>query len=188
MPFLAPWFPATHVAGAGACIGLAVFQGIQVPSAGLISLVWLGIGGLLYLIFFAQRASVVDATSTAMDPQLHLLRGRNPLVLAPIVNPANAEFMISLATAMAPPEIGRVLLLSVVKPRKDWHPCHPMPQIENIQMILKKALSASVSGGLAPQTLITLNSDPWQEIIRVARIHRCESLLMGLSNLELIRK
>jgi nucleotide-binding universal stress UspA family protein len=126
----------------------------------------------------------VDASSEAINPQLQLVRGRSPLVLAPIVNPANAEFMISLATAMAPPDIGRVLLLSVVKPRKDWHPDNPMPQIENIQMILRKALSASVAGGLAPQTLITLSSDPWQEIIRVARIHRCESLLLGLSGLE----
>jgi amino acid transporter len=184
MPFLAPWFPATHVAGASACIGLAIFQGIQVPSAGLIGIVWLGIGGILYLTFFAQRASVVDVSSAAIDPQLQLLRGRNPLVLAPIVNPANAEFMIALATAMAPPDIGRVLLLSVVKPRKDWHPDNPMPQIENIQTILKKALSASVAGGLAPQTLITLSPEPWEEIIRVARIHRCESLVLGLSDLE----
>jgi len=184
MPFLAPWFPATHVAGAAACIGLAVFQGIQVPSAGIIGVVWLGIGGVLYLSFFAQRAAVVDASCAAIDPQLQLLRGRNPLVLVPIVNPANAEFMISLASAMAPPDIGRVLLLSIVNPRKDWHSGNPMPQIENIQMILKKALSVSVAGGLAPQTLITLSHDPWQEIIRVARIHRCESLLLGLSDLE----
>ncbi|MEZ4549732.1 MAG: hypothetical protein R2874_04445 [Desulfobacterales bacterium] len=51
MPFLAPWFPATHIAGAAACIGLAVFQGIQVPSAGLIGVVWIGIGGILILFF-----------------------------------------------------------------------------------------------------------------------------------------
>ena len=184
MPFLAPWFPATHVAGAAACIGLAVFQGIHVPSAGLISIVWLGIGAALYLAFFARRASVVDASSAAINPQLQLLRGRRPLVLAPVVNPANTEFMISLATAMAPPNIGRVLLLSIVKPQQNWQPGNPIPQILNIQAILKKALTAAYTGGLAPQILISLSADPWQEIIRVARIHHCESLLLGLSNLE----
>ncbi len=184
MPFLAPWFPATHVTGAAACIGLAVFQGIQVPSAGLIGIVWLGIGEILYLTFFAQRASVVDVSSAAMDPQLQLLRGRNPLVLVPIVNPDNAKFMISLATAMAPPKIGRVLLLSVVKPPEDWHPGSRVPQLSNVQTVLKEALTSSFAGGLAPQTLITISSDPWQEIIRVARIHHCESLLLGLSDLE----
>jgi len=184
MPFLTPWFPATHIAGAAACIGLAVFQGIQVPSAGIIGIVWLGIGGILYLTFFAQRAAVVDASSAALDPHLQVLRGRNPLVLAPIVNPANAEFMIFLATAMAPQNIGRVLLLSIVKPPENWQPGNPIPQISNIQTILQKTLTASCAGGLAPQILITLSPDPWQEIIRVARIHRCESLLLGLSNPE----
>ena len=184
MPFLVPWFPATHVVGAAACIGLAVFQGIHVPSAGLIGIVWLGIGVVLYLTFFARRASVVDASAAAIDPQIQLLRGRRPLVLAPVVNPANTEFMISLATAMAPPNIGRVLLLSIVKPQHDWQPGDAIPQIVNIQTILKKALTAAYTGRLAPQILITLSSDPWQEIIRVARIHHCESLLLGLSNLE----
>ncbi|MEZ4566806.1 MAG: hypothetical protein R2860_07500 [Desulfobacterales bacterium] len=92
MPFLAPWFPATHIAGAAACIGLAVFQGIQVPSAGLIGVVWIGIGGILILFFYGSIAVMADASFAAKDPQLQLLRGRNPLVLAPIINPANAEF------------------------------------------------------------------------------------------------
>jgi nucleotide-binding universal stress UspA family protein len=183
MPFSAPWFPFTHLAGAAACIGLAVFQGIQVPSAGLISVVWLGIGMVFYLTFFAQHASIVDASSSAMEPRIQLLRGRSPLVLAPIVNPANAEFMISVATAMAPPDIGRVLLLSVVQPPRDWKPGHPIPQLSNIQTVLNNALTASFAGGLAPQTLITISPDPWQEIARVARIHHCESILLGLSDL-----
>jgi len=181
MPFQMPWFPFTHIAGAVACIGLAVFQGIAVPSAGIICLIWLSIGAVLYLTFFAQRASLVDASSAALDPRLHLLRGRSPLVLVPIVNPANARFMISLATAMAPPDIGRVLLLSVVKPLYGEHPDASLSHISNVQIVLKEALTASIAGGLAPQTLITVARDPWQEIIRVARIHHCESLLLGLT-------
>ena len=181
MPFQMPWFPVTHVAGAGTCIGLAVFQGIAVPSAGIICLIWLGIGAVLYLTFFAQRASLVDASSSALDPRLHQLRGRSPLVLVPIVNPANAGFMISLATAMAPPDIGRVLRLSVVKPSYDRHPDVSLSRISNVQIVLKEALTASISGGLAPQALITVAPDPWQEIICVAGIHHCESLLLGLS-------
>ena len=183
MPFSAPWFPATQVVGGTACIGLAIFQGIQVPSAGLIGVVWLGIGIVLYLIFFAQRTGIVDASTSAIDPQLHLLRGRSPLVLVPIVNPTNAEFMVSVATAMAPPSIGRVLLLSVVKPPDNWQPGNPPPQLINAQSVLEEALTASFVGGLAPQALITVSPQPWLEIIRVASIHRCESLLLGLSDL-----
>jgi APA family basic amino acid/polyamine antiporter len=37
---------------------------------------------------------------------------------------------------------------------------------------------------LAPEALTTIATEPWSEIARVARAHRCESLLLGLSNVE----
>ncbi len=184
LPFLAPWFPAAQVAGGAACVALAVFQGIQVPSAGMVCALWLGVGLVLYLVFFAQRAQIVDASSAAANPQLLLLRGRSPLVLVPIANPANAQFMVFLATAMAPPSIGRVLLLSVVSQSGDWIAGIPPRQLHNSQTVLKDALTASFSLGLKPEALITVASRPWLEIIRVARVYRCESLLIGLSDLD----
>lgn len=183
LPFLSPWFPAIQVIGGTACVGLAIFQGTRVPTAGIVCALWLGAGLMLYLAFFAQRARIVDASSSAMNPQLLLLRGRSPLVLVPIANPANADFMVSLATAMAPPAIGRVLLLSVVSPPADWKPGAPPRQLENSQTVLKEALTASFASGLAPEALITVAPNAWREIIRVAGIYRCESLLIGLSNL-----
>jgi hypothetical protein len=37
---------------------------------------------------------------------------------------------------------------------------------------------------LAPEALTTIAPQPWLEIIRVSRIHRCESLMLGLSDLD----
>jgi hypothetical protein len=138
---------------------------------------------MLYLVFFAQRARIVDVSSAALNPQLLLLRGHSPLVLVPIANPANAGFMVSLATAMAPPAIGRVLLLSIMRPPGDWSSGEHRPQLDNCQTVLKDALSASFTSGLTPEALITVAPHAWSEIIRVARIYRCESLLIGLSDL-----
>jgi APA family basic amino acid/polyamine antiporter len=182
LPFLAPWFPAVPIIGGTACVGLAIFQGAQVPSAGMVCAFWLGLGVVLFLVFFARRARIVDASSAALDPQLLLLRGRSPLVLVPIANPANAGFMVSLATAMAPPTIGRVLLLSIMSPPVGWKPGAPTPQLEKSQTVLKDALTASFASGLTPEALITVAPHAWSEIIRVARIYRCESLLIGLSD------
>ncbi|MDA8138968.1 MAG: amino acid permease [Desulfobacteraceae bacterium] len=184
LPFKAPWFPAVQIVGGLTCLGLAVFQGLQVPSAGLVGALWLGAGLALYLVFFARRARIVDASNAAVDPQLMLLRGRSPLVLVPIANPANAAFMVTLATAMAPPSIGRVLLLSVVSPPQDWKQGRPLPQLDNSQHVLRDALNASFVAGLKPEALITVAPHAWLEIIRVARNYRCESLLIGLSDLE----
>jgi APA family basic amino acid/polyamine antiporter len=182
--FRTPWFPSVPVLGLITCIGLAVFQGIAVPLAGLIVSITLGIGGILFLVIFARRARVVDALRQAIDPKLAKLRGRNPLVLVPIANPSNAEAMVRLANALAPPNFGRVLLLSVVSVPAEWDPENLPKQLVDTQAVLREALTASFSAGLSPEALTTVSPRPWSEIIRVSRIHQCQSLLLGLSNLD----
>jgi hypothetical protein len=184
LSFRTPWFPGTPILGACACIALAVYQGFQVPIAGLIVLIWLVVGGSLYLFMFSQRARIVDASAAAQDPRLFLLRGNSPLVLVPIANPEHAYAMVAVANALTPPKIGRVLLLSVVSPPENWHPENPPRQLLDSQAVIKSALTASFASGLAPEALTTISPQPWQEIIRVSRSHRCESLMLGLSDLD----
>lgn len=181
--FRTPWFPLIPVIGLTTCIGLAVFQGIAVPMAGFIISIALGIGGILFLVIFARRARVVDALTQAIDPKLARLRGKNPLVLVPIANPSNAEAMVILANALAPHNFGRVLLLSVVPAPVEWDPESLPKQLVDTQAVLREALTASFSAGLSPEALTTVAPKPWPEIIRVSRIHKCQSLLLGLSNL-----
>lgn len=183
LPFKSPFFPLIPVVGILSCVGLAVFQGIKVPLAGVIMLVWLGLGGGLYYILFRRRARVVDASAEGYDPRLVSLRGRSPVVLVPIVNPSHAVPMVAVASALAPPITGRVLLLSVVRTPEDWNPeTHP-EKLNNTQRVLKESLSASFGLGLKPEVLTTVATEPWDEIIRVSHAYSCESLLLGLTNL-----
>ncbi len=182
-PFRMPLFPAVPVIGGLACIGLAVFQGIAVPSAGLITLTWLGVGGILFLALFARRARVKDASSTALDPELLTLRGRTPLVLVPLANPQNAEAMITLADALVPAEIGRVLVQTVAVAPANWQPDDDPTPIERSQTVLRELLRASVKAGIRVEMLTTVAPRPMDEIARVARLHRCESVLLGLSEI-----
>ncbi len=183
LPFKSPFFPLIPVVGILSCVGLAVFQGIKVPLAGVIMLVWLGLGGGLYYILFRRRARVVDASAEGYDPRLVSLRGRSPVVLVPIVNPSHAVPMVAVASALAPPITGRVLLLSVVRTPEDWNPeTHP-EKLNNTQRVLKESLSASFGLGLVPEVLTTVATEPWDEIIRVSHAYSCESLLLGLTNL-----
>ena len=184
LAFRTPWFPGTPIVGACACVALAVYQGIQVPIAGLIVMIWLGVGGSLYLFSFAQRARIVDASAAAQDPHLVQLRGQSPLVLVPIANPEHAYAMVEVANALTPPKIGRVLLLSIVTPPENWHPGDPPRQLVDSQAAIKTALTASFASGLAPEALTTIAPRPWPEIERVARNYRCESLMLGLSDLD----
>lgn len=182
-PFRTPLFPAVPIVGGLSCVALAVYQGVSVPSAGLIATIWLVAGGLLFLGLFANRARIADASSTALDPEVVGLRGRSPLVLVPIANPDNARGLVALANALAPPEVGRVMLLSVVVAPRDWSPDENPTPLQNTQLALGEAIANSVAAGLRPEALATVAEQPWQEISRVAREHRCESLLLGLGGL-----
>lgn len=181
--FSAPLFPIIPAAGAAACTALAVFQGFTVPSAGLIATLWLALGGALYLFLFARRAQIVDAAAEGIDPQLVQMRGKSPLVLVPIANPGNAAAMVGIANALAPPGIGRVLLLSVVPPPDVWLPGQSPPQLLDAESVIRESLVASFAAGLSPEALITVAPLPWSEIGRVSREHRCEGILLGLSQI-----
>jgi basic amino acid/polyamine antiporter, APA family len=178
--FTVPWYPALPVIGMTACIGLALFQAIAVPSAGVISLIWLLIGTVLFVSFFIKRAQVIDASDEALDPELVRLRGLSPLVLLPISNPANAQSMVFVANALAPPVVGRVLLLSIVIPSEDAGDIDQ--RLANNRDAMQFALKASFDSGLRPDALTTIASEPWEEIERVVRVHRCRSMLLGLSS------
>jgi hypothetical protein len=179
-----PLFPAIPIVGGLACVALATFEGLAVPSAGAITAVWLALGGLLFLSLFSHRARVHDATSQALDPQLVSLRGHSPLVLVPIANPSHADAMVQVATALAPARVGRVLLLDIVPAPTGWDPERTPRALANAQDVLKEALTASFQAGLAPEALTTIAADPWAEIARIAETHRCESILLGLGPMD----
>lgn len=179
--FRVSFFPLIPVVGGLACLSLAVFQGVNVPSAGMVAGVWLVSGAVLFFGRFARRARIVDAAEEARDPSLLLFRGRSPLVLVPIANPKSAEGLVALATALSPNEIGHVLLLSVVTVPEKWVPGEVPRQLIDAQSVLRESLIAAFSNDLAPEALTTISPDPFLEISRIARDYRCASVLLGFS-------
>ncbi|WP_373524086.1 APC family permease [Aquiflexum sp.] len=179
--FRAPFFPVLPIVGMIACIGLALFQAIMVPAAGIISLLWLLIGTVLFVSFFVKKAEAIEASEQALDPDLFRLRGLSPLVLLPISNPANAESMVFVANALAPPVVGRVLLLSIVIPSTEKDDIEK--RLISSRDVTQYALKAAFEAGLRPDTLTTIADHPWEEIERVVKVHNCGSLLLGLSGL-----
>ena len=55
MPFRMPGFPLVPIAGGMSCMGLAFFQGVSVPVAVVITVMWLTTGVGLYAFRFAGR-------------------------------------------------------------------------------------------------------------------------------------
>ena len=170
------------VIGAVLCLGLATFQAFAVPEAGTVVLTWLALGAALYLTLFASGARMADASAEARDPDLARLRGRSPLVLVPIANPERAASLVDVAATLRTPGTGRVLLLSVVRPGSGVAG-RDHPALRDAESILGESLQRSFESALVPETLFTIASDAWPEIARVARVHDCETVLVGLPDL-----
>lgn len=182
--FRTPAFPLVPVIGGSACLVIGLYQAVAVPPAGVLAAVWLGVGAVLYSLYLAPRARAVDASTEARDPEMMKLRGRRPVVLVPIANPASAETLVTMGRALAPPEVSRVQLLSVVAPPGRYRDEGMPKEVRDAQAVLGSALSTALRVDLRPEALITLHGDPWSEIARVAEASRCESLLLGVGELD----
>lgn len=181
--YRAPLFPLVPVLGMATCTALAAYQLGTQPAGAAVTAAWVGLGALLYGSVFSGRAATFDAHAESADPELARLRGRSPLVLAPVANPDSAPSLVGLARAIAPPVVGRVLLLSILRQSTE-----PDQEVSRAGALVERALGAALvptrGGARAPETLLTLASDPWVEIRRVASEHRCASVVLGLSNLD----
>ncbi|WP_419164296.1 amino acid permease [Candidatus Palauibacter sp.] len=173
---------ALPTVGAALCLGLAIFQAIAVPEAGRVVALWLGLGVALYLTLLAPGARLADASAQARDPDLARLRGRSPLVLVPIGNPASAAGLVDVAKTVRTPGVGRILLLSVVQ--KEGGPAASIDAVvRDARDILGESMARGLEDAVSPETLFTIASDVWGEIARVANSHRCETVLVGLPRL-----
>ncbi|MYA32793.1 MAG: amino acid permease [Gemmatimonadales bacterium] len=173
---------ALPVVGAALCLGLAIFQAIAVPEAGRVVAVWLGLGALFYLTFLAPGARLADASAQARDPDLARLRGRSPLILVPIANPASAASLADVAATVRAPGVGQVLLLSVIP--RDGRPAVSFDAVvQDAKDILGESVRRGLEGSVRPEALFTTASDVWGEIARVANGHRCDTVLLGLTRL-----
>ena len=173
--------PFLPVLGGVCCASLAAFQIFAVPFAGSIVMTWIAIGTAFYLTLLAPAARLTDVSAEATHPHLTLLRGRSPLVLAPIANPANAASLVDIAGTMRTPGSGRVLLLTVLSSPDS--PVGGKTPVIDAQAVLGKSLVHSLEHSLIAEVLFTIAPDPWTEIARVADQHRCETVLLGLPNL-----
>lgn len=183
LPFVVRGFPFVPIAGGMACMGLAFFQGVSVPVAGVVTVMWLTAGVGLFTLRFAGRAETFDATAEGADPALTKYRGRNPLVLLPVSDTENAASLVAVANALCPPGFGRVLLLCSLEPPAEWKPKHLPESLLYMSQVLREAVNESFAGGLAPEAMMTVAENRWREVGRVARLHRCESLLLGFSKI-----
>ncbi len=179
--FATPLFPLVPMLGMLFCGGLIAFQAVTVPTASLLLLVWAVLGTFVYLGFLAARAEALDARVEGEDPLLSRLRGHRTSVLVPLANPARAGGLASVAAALAPPQVGRVLLHQVIVADPSTGEDELRHAMSEGNAALGNALLRTREAGVETELLLTVSPDPWREILRTARSQQVSSVLLGLS-------
>ena len=179
--YAAPLFPLVPLVGIAACGSLILFQLVTVPTAGILLVIWIGFGASIYAGFLSSRAEALDAAVAGEDPLFSRLRGRRTSVLVPIANPARAGGLASVAGALAPPSIGRILLHQVVVADELTDEAQLRKAMTEGNAALSNALVRARSEGLRTELLLTVATDPWDDIARIALEHEVNSVLLGLA-------
>lgn len=180
--FASPFFPLVPLVGVTVCTLLVAFQLVVVPTAGLLLLVWMGFGAFFYLGFLASRAEALDAAVAGKDPRFSRLRGNRFTVLVPLANPARAVGLASVAGALAPAGVGRILLHQVVVADRDTDEAHVRRAMDDGSTALSNALLRTRREGVETELLLTVGSDPWDDIVRIAREQGVSSVLLGMAH------
>ena len=181
--FQAPLYPLLPLIGIACCLGLALFQIAVEWRATVVVTCWLLIGGVVYASFLRRSAETVSARTEGLDADLVKLRGRTPLVLAPIASPDRAEPLMHLASALAAPGVGRVLTLCVARyDPADMATTGP-DGYERAEAALRRAVTASAALGRPFEGVIRLAEDVTETIAHVATERRPETILLGMTDL-----
>jgi nucleotide-binding universal stress UspA family protein len=88
--------------------------------------------------------------------------------------------MLSMVSALIPPEVGRILLLSVARGPKHPDGVPIDDELEQARETLGEAMKRAYNYGIPVEALLTIAPDPWAEIERVASLYRCEAIVLGM--------
>ncbi len=165
--------------GGTLCFSLAAFQLSVDPLGAKLLLGWVVVGAFIYYQFLSKRAEIFDAFSQANTPELYSYRLISQIVLLPIVNPVGINSRVKMASVLAPPGVGRILLLSVAS-SSDGKGIEE--KVAGASSVIATAVQRTLSTGHTQvEGIVSVASDPWQGMQEVADRYDAKTILLGFS-------
>lgn len=178
--FRTPLFPLVPALGVAGCAGVALHQALLVPTAGWMTLVWLGFGLFFYFGFLSARAEALDHAAAAHDPALMRSRGDSRTILVPIASPDSAAALTGLASTLVPSDAGRVIALQVIVAPRDASPDSLQKALDKAHPALDRAIQQIHRDGHEAEFIVRMGETPWPVIRRTAERQHVHSVLLGL--------
>jgi len=182
--FQAPLYPFLPIGGVAACLALAGFQAAQVPAAAGVVGAWILLGVGVWRFWLRTSAETVSARAEALDANLIRLRGRQPLVLVPLANPARAEVLMTIAHALVDPDVGRVGALAIARHDvASRDEAGGLAAYDRTQEALRGGVAASCRFGRRFEGVVLVAPDVGAALARVVAERRPETIVLGMSEL-----
>ena len=180
-PFRVPLVPLLPVLGILANIYLLTQIPSVVPMVMATSALLLGFVG-----FIAWKGTRMEEAGLPGAPSKVALE-RAPLsaeearfrVLVPIANPSTIEPLMRLATTIAAPRDGEIVVLRVVVVPEQVPPAWEEDQVEQERVLLEQARRFAREQGVAARSVVRLGHEVGRAILETSRTHRCNLVVLG---------
>ncbi len=178
--FRVPLFPLTPVLGTVTTAGLAVFLMANDRAAGIMAVVWIAVGFIVFRVFFRNRVRIADVPRVIETPSLlDLRKTKRYRTLVPISHPGRIEGLIRMASGVAKVSRGDVIALRVLELPDVTSYEEGEEFIDEAQTVLASARRLTLKAGIPFSSVVRVGRTIGPEIVAVAKEQRCDLILLG---------
>jgi len=178
--FRVPFFPLTPILGIITSMGIAVYQLFTQTMAFALALAWIGVGLLIYTMFFSKRVRIADVPKIIESPELLVLkRTQKYKILVPLANPERVEPLVYIGGKIAQASRGEIISLNIIEMPSITEYEEAKPFLKEAQIVLHKAQETAFAQNIDFTSLTKIARSVAPEIVRAARENLCQLILMG---------
>ena len=127
----------------------------------------------------AESALPGEASKVALERATVTVDESRFRVLVPVANPATVEPLMRLATAIAGPRDGEIVVLRVALVPEQVPPAWEEDLVERERQLLEQARRYARDAGIPVRAVVRLGHDAGRAILETSRVHRCNLIVLG---------
>jgi len=174
--FKAPFFPWLPGLGIVINLALAFYQIVFQPVAWAVSLVWIGVGGVIYFVYTKTR--VVPEAPVAISTERRIT-SRYFTVMVPVNNPKQARLLGFLGGIIAADQNGELLALHVVQVPTQLSLFEGQEHLSNGHKLMRDVIKGAEGMDIPVHTLMRLGRNIGQVIQMTVEEQNVNLMMMG---------
>jgi len=174
--YRAPFFPWLPALGIALNLALAVYQVTFLPSAWVVSLVWIGAGIVIYFAYTRAETRPEEMAPILME---EMLEKRRFSVMVPVKNHAQARRLGLLGSAIACDQDGEVLALHVIRVPTQLSLAEGRHYLAEGRALMETVISEAKKRNVPVRTMLRVGRNVGQVIQMTVKERGVDLMLLG---------